>query len=250
MSFDPSKAPRVAVIDDEEPVRLALLALLEAQGYEAVLFESAEAFLAAAQPGGYACILLDLWLKNRMNGLAFLRDFPAVSQAVPVVMMTRQADIPSAFQAGQLGVVAYLPKPVLPSQLSEALTMAREKAHGLAQAAPLPVALPALLAWVKAAAWEEWRDLLQAAEGRLAPGQLRRLREVSHREVQVWGWVADCGPTNKEIARALAVSEKTVDAHYTSLKEKLAIPGLHARAAPLKLRDALIELLSAAGRLP
>lgn len=244
---------RVAVIDDEEPVRLALLALLEAQGHEAALFESAEEFLASDQRQGYACILLDLWLKNRMNGLEFLRNFPAASHVAPVVMMTRQADVKSAVEAGQLGVMDYLPKPILPTQLHEVLNKARQAPpppRPAPPAEPLPVKLPKLLAWFKTLEQDEWQALLREADGGLSPERMRQIRALTQREAQVWGRVVDGGPTNKEIGKDLHIGDRAVEAHYNSLREKLGIQGSNARAAVLDLRDILLlELLNAAGRL-
>jgi len=57
----PSKPPVVvAVVDDDAPSRTALGRLLRAAGFEAVLFESAEAYVkASAAPG---CIIVDVHL--------------------------------------------------------------------------------------------------------------------------------------------------------------------------------------------
>jgi len=57
----PSKPPVVvAVVDDDAPSRTALGRLLRAAGFEAVLFESAEAYVeASAAP---ACIIVDVHL--------------------------------------------------------------------------------------------------------------------------------------------------------------------------------------------
>lgn len=247
MALHPTSGLRVAVVDDEMSVRFGLRSMLEAQGYAADLFESAEEFLARP-PQAYCCILLDLWLKGGMNGLELLRDFPAVGQSAPVVMMTRQAEIPTAFQAAKLGVLDYLPKPIRPLQLSEVLGRARQ-APPPAPALHLPAKLREVFAEVEAMDGGEWLRLLEAAAPHLDAGRMRQFKALSQREAQVLAKVAGAGLTNKEIGRELEVSEKTVDIHYNHLKDKLGIQGANARAAVLELHRLMAELLAAAGRL-
>ncbi|MFM8330818.1 MAG: response regulator transcription factor [Candidatus Methylumidiphilus sp.] len=244
--------PRVAVIDDEESVRFGLRSLLEAQGYAVELFTSAEDFLAEADPCGYLCVLLDLWLRQRMNGLELLRQLAPLGLSAPaVVMMTERGDIPTALQAGQLGVMDYLPKPVLPSQLDAVLRQAQAR-----QSAPRPVSvpqwlesLPRLMAWVGALTQAEWKRLLEDAAPKLPPQRLRQLASLTHREAQVFARMAACGAANKEIAREFDRDEKTIGVYCDSVREKLDLHGLNARAAALRQRDILLELLGAAGKL-
>ncbi len=250
---------RVAVIDNKDDVLFGLRAMLEEQGYEVGLYYSTEDFLDTANPHDFICIFLDYLLgRNRANGLEFLRDNPQVSQVTSVVMMTEFADIPSSFQSAKLGVMAYLPKPILPTQLSEVLRQVQKNSMQ-ALARPVPVenephstSLPRFFAWIEAVTdIEEWHHLLDlVAKNKLSPERKRQLRSLTRREVQVFAKIAESGPTNKEIGQSLHLSEKTIDSHYSSLRDKFALQGLNARAATLKLRDILVELIAVAEKLP
>jgi len=65
------------------------------------------------------------------------------------------------------------------------------------------------------------------------------LKELSDREIEVLQHVAD-GKSNKEVARALTISEKTVKAHLRSIFRKLEV-GDRAQAVATAMRKGLVE---------
>ena len=98
----------VAIVDDSEGIRVALGRLLNAAGYEIALFESAEAYLAAA-PREVGCLLLDVHLPG-MSGVDLLRHLrPRTS--LPIILIT--SDHTLAGCAAQLGCDELLLKPTL-----------------------------------------------------------------------------------------------------------------------------------------
>ena len=98
---------RVAVVDDEAPVRAALGRLLRLAGYRVAAFESGEQFLASLVLRPPACVLLDVNMPG-LSGLQVQARLLADRVALPVVFITASDD-PSverlALEAGGLRVL-------------------------------------------------------------------------------------------------------------------------------------------------
>jgi len=106
-------AAQVLVVDDEAPLRTLLRLNLEHEGYTVSEAPDADAALALARRSFPDLILLDIQMPNR-DGWAVLtamRDDPVLS-AVPVVMLTGNADESTEWRARELGAVAFVTKPV------------------------------------------------------------------------------------------------------------------------------------------
>ncbi len=76
----------VAVVDDDNSVRIALGSLLRSLGYRAVLFASAEEFLAE-RPDGLDCLVCDIKMPG-MTGWDLVEGLRARGQSVPTIMIT------------------------------------------------------------------------------------------------------------------------------------------------------------------
>jgi len=119
---------RILVVDDEQPVRDLVAALLSATGYETTLVPSAEdAILRLQQDPNYALVLTDIMMTGK-DGLALLdhlgRDYPAI----PVVMCSAINDLRVATSAFRRGAFDYLLKPFDRDELED--TVARGVEHG------------------------------------------------------------------------------------------------------------------------
>jgi FixJ family two-component response regulator len=77
----------VAVVDDDEGVRLALQRVLETAGFTAETFDSAEALLAADAASRAQCLVLDIHLPG-MSGVVLARHLASMGMNVPVVFIT------------------------------------------------------------------------------------------------------------------------------------------------------------------
>ena len=103
----------VAVIDDDESVRTALVRLFRSIDFEALPFPSARAFLSAFSGLTIDCVVLDLQMPE-MTGLDLQRHLRAVYPALslPVVIITAHDEPGSCESCVAAGVAAYLRKPV------------------------------------------------------------------------------------------------------------------------------------------
>ncbi|MFY8141762.1 MAG: response regulator, partial [Caulobacter sp.] len=85
----------VHVIDDDEAMRDSLSFLLDMQGFETRVYESAMAFLEAlpGMPGG--CVLTDVRMPG-LSGLELIDHLRAQGSDLAVVVMTGHGDVPMA----------------------------------------------------------------------------------------------------------------------------------------------------------
>src|SRR5262249_48075326 len=105
-----SKQPLIAVIDDDDSFRTALVELLCSLGYDACGFASAEAFIAAGEPGSYGCLISGIHMSG-MSGIDLKRLLVARDCPVPVVLITGRGEPGLDAKAAASGAVCLLRKP-------------------------------------------------------------------------------------------------------------------------------------------
>jgi two-component system response regulator HydG len=117
---------RVAVIDDDEGIRLYLNEILTNQGFSVREFASAESFtqlLDGSPRGGHTfadVILCDVRLPG-LDGLSFVSGMRERGLEIPVILMTAYAEVQSAVRAMREGAYDYLEKPFDTSRLNSVL---------------------------------------------------------------------------------------------------------------------------------
>jgi FixJ family two-component response regulator len=111
-----SKEQSIAVIDDDETFRGALVDSLNSLGYGVRGFASAETFIAAAGECLYDCIITDIHMPG-MSGLDLKRTLTANGSKVPVIMITARADPGLRAKALASGAVCLLRKPFATNEL-------------------------------------------------------------------------------------------------------------------------------------
>ncbi|HZF14476.1 MAG TPA: response regulator [Steroidobacteraceae bacterium] len=102
----------IAVVDDEESVRKALVRLLRAWDLDVEAFASGQAFLnslAIRQPD---CLVLDLHMVG-LTGRDVQRHIAAAKLAFPVIIMTAHDEPLLREQCMADGATAYLRKPLV-----------------------------------------------------------------------------------------------------------------------------------------
>jgi two-component system response regulator FixJ len=193
----------VFIVDDDPAVRAGLGALLEASGYAAEAFESAEDFLARPAPPAPGCVLVDVRMPG-MSGLELQRELKRRAIALPVVVITGHGDIPMAVAALKAGAVDFLEKPFD----SDALLAAVEQAVNRA-----------------------------APQGETDADLAARLEQLTPRERQVMDLVV-AGLPNKTIAFRLGIAVRTVEIHRARVMEKIGARNLaHLVRLALQLGD-------------
>ena len=112
---------RVLVADDSSTMRKIILRSLQAVGVTEVA-EAADGAEAVAlfAPGKFDLVLTD-WNMPGMTGLEVLKKIREQDKAIPVIMVTTEAEKSRVLEAIQAGVTDYLVKPFTPDTLREKL---------------------------------------------------------------------------------------------------------------------------------
>lgn len=117
-------ADQVAIIDDDESLRLALVGLVRSLGLEARGYVSAEAFLESGDAKRFAAIVTDIQMPG-MSGIELKQHLANRHCKLPVIMITARPDPSLEEKALAVGAIAFLRKPfeasALIGQLEKAL---------------------------------------------------------------------------------------------------------------------------------
>ncbi len=189
-----SLSPTIHLIDDDAAVRDSLALLIGTVGLRVQPWADPQAFLAGFDRQAIGAIVLDVRMPG-IGGLAVLEQLQREGADQPVVMLTGHGTVEMCRRAFKGGAAEFLEKPVDDEQLLEALQQA-VRAH---------------------------------VRSRERTGADRDARErhalLSEREREVLGLIVE-GLTNKEIARALGLSPRTVETHRANLFAKLGAESL------------------------
>jgi len=96
------------------------MSLLEAYGYKAAAFASAEAFLGSEQLAHTSCLVTDVRMTG-LSGLELLRHLLNVGYRIPAIVVTAHPEAHVRTTALDLGVRCFLTKPVREESLISCL---------------------------------------------------------------------------------------------------------------------------------
>ena len=201
----------VLIVDDHPVVRRGLRVLLEVQDGIEVAGEAGDgaAALALAAELTPDVVLLDLKLPG-MDGIAVLGELRARDSKARVLVLTSATEPASASLAVRSGAAGVLYKDVDPDALVRAIRSIHDGHTVLAPGAA---------------------GLVAGRPGR----DVRGVGALTNREREVFALLAD-GQSNREIARTLRVSEKTVKTHVSAVLAKLGVAD-RTQAALLAVRE-------------
>jgi FixJ family two-component response regulator len=107
----------IAIVDDDEAVRVAIGRLLQALGYCASLFASADEFLRSEQVGSTACLITDLHMPG-LSGLDLQERLIARGDRIPIIFITGYPEENVRTRAMKAGAVGFVGKPCNREQLT------------------------------------------------------------------------------------------------------------------------------------
>ncbi|KQX53627.1 MULTISPECIES: response regulator transcription factor [unclassified Streptomyces] len=192
------KRIRVLLVDDHQVVRRGLRTFLEVQDDIEVVGEASDGAegVARAEELRPDVVLMDVKMPGTdgIEALKRLRALDNPARVLVVTSFTEQRTVVPALRAGASG---YVYKDIDPDALAGAIRSVHA-GHVLLQ----PEVAGALLAQED------------------SPGGTGRGSTLTEREREVLGLIAD-GRSNREIARALVLSEKTVKTHVSNILMKL-----------------------------
>jgi FixJ family two-component response regulator len=210
----------VAIIDDEESVRKSLVRMLQARGFQALAFPSAQEFLESPQSKIVSCVVSDLRMPG-LDGHGLQRMLRARLPHLSIVFLTGHADIPASVTAMKAGAVDFLEKPVNGAALIDAIHRASERSFN-SRAANAEI------------------DALNS-----------RYQTLTPRESEVFSLVT-AGLLNKQVAAELGVAEKTIKQHRGRVMDKMAaqsLADLVLMAQRLGIRPSGTDFARARGKL-
>jgi FixJ family two-component response regulator len=185
----------VHIVDDDASFLTAIERRLKHAGYDVATYGSALQLLvnlpAESVP---SCILLDVRIPG-LDGPGLQKRLSELGSTLPIIFLTGNPDIPTTVRAIKAGADDFLTKPVASDDLFRAIEKALAHHRTLRDL-------------------KNKLDSLRARVGRLTP-----------REQEVFELVIR-GDVNKQIARALGCTERTVKAHRHRVMEKMQVKSL------------------------
>lgn len=195
------KKTSVLLVDDHEVVRVGLRSLLSREPTIEVVGEAGTAADAVAQAARLQpdVIIMDVRLPDS-SGVEACREIKSTDPRVQIIMLTSHADEDAVFNSIMAGASGYLLKQVPGREVVRAI-----ETVATGQSLLDPAVTQKVLEKVK----------------RLATGQgAGGISQLSAQEQKVLALVSE-GKTNREIARALGLSDKTVKNYLSHVFEKL-----------------------------
>lgn len=118
-----AREPSIAVIEDDDPFRTALIESLASLGFEPRGFASADEFVSSGGDNSCDCIVTDIHMPG-MSGFDLKRLLASRSSSIPFIMITARTDPGLDARASAAGVICLLRKPFETAALIDCLNRA------------------------------------------------------------------------------------------------------------------------------
>jgi len=182
-------ASLVAILDDDESIRHALLDLVESEKLPALCFSSAEEFLDSTAGREASCLIADIRMPG-MSGLELQTNLKSERCPVPIIFITGRGDIPMAVRAMKGGAIDFFTKPIDDAALLKSVARAFQQVRANRQEAIEPEKFVA------------------------------RYETLTPREREVLGLLVR-GLLNKQAGFELGITEYTVQVHRAHIMRKM-----------------------------
>lgn len=208
---EPNEKIKILIADDHPIFRQGLKGILSAEQDLEVVGETADGnqaidFSRSLNPD---VLVIDAHLPGK-DGIEVARTVKMHTPSTGIIIMTAQDDEEQLFQAIKVGAAGYYLKDIEPATLIDAI---RRVSNGEYLINESVLTKPQVASRVL----KQFRDLAMAGQD-VEP----LFVPLSPREIEVLEYIAR-GNSNKEIARALKISDQTVKNHITSILRKLAV---------------------------
>lgn len=184
----------VYLVDDEYPIRDSLTLFIESTGQPVKSFESAKAFLEAYNPAYPGCLILDVRMPV-MGGLELQEELIKRGVILPIIFISGHAKIPDSAKAFRTGAIDFLEKPfdnmILMERIQEAIKKDIENREKLIEKCKLQ----------------------------------NRIERLTPREKEVLLLIVS-SHSNKESAKKLSISSRTIDVHRARIMQKMQAENL------------------------
>jgi FixJ family two-component response regulator len=185
---------RVAIIEDDERVRQALVFQLSTAGFEVAPYSCAEELLEAADAKEFDCVVADIYLP-KMNGLQLQEELNRTVPYASIVFITGHGDLSLGMHAMRKGAVDFLEKPVDDRALLSSITRGADLSR-------------------RRRAEHVQRTELEERQVSLTP-----------REREIFALITT-GLLNKQVGAQLGITERTVKAHRERVMHKMGAGSL------------------------
>lgn len=179
----------VFLVDDDRNVRDALSLFLESSGLQVRAYPSAQAFLEQYNSQHPGCLVLDIRMPG-MSGMELQQELIKRHIDIPIIFLTGHGDIPMSVKALKAGAIDFIEKPFNDEVL---LNRIRE-----------------------ATAKDAQTRMFNVQKSKILACYVR----LTRREKEVMRFVIS-GHSNKEIARELGISHRTIDVHRARIMGKM-----------------------------
>ncbi|MCF6203012.1 MAG: response regulator [Methylococcaceae bacterium] len=184
----------VYLVDDDFAVRDSLSIMIQSTGLSVKCFDSAQAFLDNYESKQLGCLVLD-FLMPTMNGLDLQEELKKRNIIIPIIFISGHGNIPISSKAFRNGAIDFLEKPLDAKLLLERINETLNQAQ---------------LNWEKQCINHEVMVLYS---------------QLSTREKEVMKLIAE-SYSNKEAARTLGISNRTIEVHRARVMEKMEADNL------------------------
>lgn len=185
-----NKNVTVHIVDDDPGMLKYLSELVSSIDYKSKTYDNANEFLTSYSDDGLGCLVLDLRLPG-ISGLELQQQLSSNNIDLPVIMISGFGDISIAVKAMKAGVLDFLEKPFKGQDLLDLIHNAINKHKA---------------------------DRLKNKNQNKT---LELINSLTKREKEVMGHVVT-GTLNKDIAKQLEISVKTVEVHRSNLMDKMS----------------------------